>query len=397
MKAFMKFLIGVLVIIILNGCVYDSMENKYQTGADEKRLNDLYYYGTLLKEYEEITGTYPFVGQHDSPVYVVIANSFQQSMAKDYIAFVPEPKIVKSETDLKNELERVLKREIVINHDPQRVASGFPNIYVYMANNDEFYFAVHLYHNHGVGAQLAKHYYKVQMTNYQGSDNGCVPIEKVNDGSFLSPGKVTDEEFKLHQKVIESIDTTIILEGMISTLQTKSTETFLSYDSSTKHLTITEYGISGTKETYMLAKQLEELKTLVESLQFTKARYGVDSVHVEREILGKESSEIVTTICAMKCYGEDHTTFKAILESILNREVAVTKTDNVFSICYYGSDVNLNTQNGTHFIKDDIHLIIYTNTNDYIDLLVFEKDKHRLDKERSYYPYLDDSVIKEAE
>jgi hypothetical protein len=135
---------------------------KYQSDVDIIRLNDLKEIGGYLNEYKVKAGKYPFEDRSDVPVYVHIATKEQRSVK---MGKSPYRHIVIPVTDLIAELEKVLKRDILMPFDPQRVPNGRPNFYVYMITKGVYFLGVHLYHPRSFAQKIGSNWYKVEISN----------------------------------------------------------------------------------------------------------------------------------------------------------------------------------------------------------------------------------------
>ncbi|PJB84318.1 hypothetical protein CO057_00240 [Candidatus Uhrbacteria bacterium CG_4_9_14_0_2_um_filter_41_50] len=188
--ALIIFLI-ITVVLIAIAVFYQIQESNYQKDADIIRLRHLKYYVGLIEEYKEKTGGYPlqentiitdypesFTDEQKNqlksfPVYVEIANSWQEAEAKSYNDSIPFSHYNGNDQEFFKELERGLNKTINEYYDPQKVSTGRPNFYVYMVNEDgNYYFAVHTHNYHPFAFQLAKNYYKVEATSDSSNNDG---------------------------------------------------------------------------------------------------------------------------------------------------------------------------------------------------------------------------------
>lgn len=138
------------------------MEEKYQHDADIYRLNHLIYFGELIEEYHQKTGKYPLQGQSEYQHYVHIAAPHQQKYAQG------GPPYKHDVTDIetfRKVLEEGLGRKVDFKFDPQKVPVSAPNFYIYMIEDESFFFAVHLYGERSFANPLGEHYHKVEITN----------------------------------------------------------------------------------------------------------------------------------------------------------------------------------------------------------------------------------------
>ena len=70
-----------------------------------------------------------------------------------------------SPKDFFEELEKGLGREIEQLYDPQYVPSGRPIFYIYMIDQNQYFFAIHLSKYYPFAKKVASNYYKVELSN----------------------------------------------------------------------------------------------------------------------------------------------------------------------------------------------------------------------------------------
>jgi hypothetical protein len=175
-----RLLIGSLVtaaaIAIIGGYLIWSFfqaAEDFQKDADIVRLQHLKHYGDLIEEYHVKTGKYPFEGTAKVPVYVHIANDHQANYAKNG---PPSPHKRISNADFIAELENGLGRTIKERYDPSFAPRNKPNFYIYMANEDCYFFAVHLHEPYPFAKKVADNYHKAEISNVANHINGaCSP------------------------------------------------------------------------------------------------------------------------------------------------------------------------------------------------------------------------------
>ncbi len=136
-------------------------EQQYQDDCDIVRLQHLMYYGKLIEEYKEKTGKYPFEGENQQ-VYAFIYNKKQKKYCSDTN---PYKHIQITPKDFFEELEKGLGREIEQLYDPQYVPSGRPIFYIYMIDQNQYFFAIHLSKYYPFAKKVASNYYKVELSN----------------------------------------------------------------------------------------------------------------------------------------------------------------------------------------------------------------------------------------
>lgn len=139
----------------------DKTEQAFQDDCDIIRLQDLVYYGKLIEEYKTKTGTYPFEGNTDA-VCCLIYNKEQKKYSKDDN---PNKHILISPKEFYVELEKGLGRKIEQRFDPQYAPSGRPVFYIYMIDDGEWFFAVHLSKYYRFSKKVDSNYYKAELSN----------------------------------------------------------------------------------------------------------------------------------------------------------------------------------------------------------------------------------------
>ncbi len=164
----------------------EKMDRAYQHDADIFRLRHLKYYGKLIEEYHQKTGKYPLQGDSETQHYVLLAAPHQQKYAQG----TPEQFKVTAVEDFRATLKEGLGRDIEFKFDPQKVPVGAPNFYIYMIEEDTFFFAVHLYHGRSFTTPLDKHCHKLEITNGEPNRRGLwKPAELLRDTDFQAAVK----------------------------------------------------------------------------------------------------------------------------------------------------------------------------------------------------------------
>ena len=146
----------------------EKSDKDYQHDADIFRLRHLKYYGSLIEEYRTKKGKYPLQGESEAQHYVFIAAPHQQK----YVQGVPEQFRVTDLEGFRSVLEKGLERKVELRFDPQKVPVSAPNFYIYMVEDDSYFFAVHLYTSSSFTNSLGKHYNKLEITNDEPNRNG---------------------------------------------------------------------------------------------------------------------------------------------------------------------------------------------------------------------------------
>ncbi|KKK68224.1 hypothetical protein LCGC14_2946200, partial [marine sediment metagenome] len=119
----------------------------------------------------EITGKYPFQDQTELPHYVHIATKEQEQYAKGGPPYSHKKSSAQS---LANELISKLGPEIEVPFDLQRVPTNKPNFYIYMINEDLYFFAIHVSQYYGFATKINENYYKVEISNNPTKENKAV-------------------------------------------------------------------------------------------------------------------------------------------------------------------------------------------------------------------------------
>ncbi len=184
---------------------YQKTEKKFQEDADIVRLRHLKYYSDIIEEYKEKTGKYPLqdrtiVTNYQAsftedqknqiktlPVYVEIANEWQEDEAKKYNDAIPFSHYNGNDKEFFYEIEKGLGRRVDEYYDPQKKPSGRPNFYVYVVNEDgDYYFAVHTYQEYPFGLYLAKNYYKIEVSNSTSNQQSILSNELFSREEYIS-------------------------------------------------------------------------------------------------------------------------------------------------------------------------------------------------------------------
>lgn len=151
-----------LPLLLLLICACSGTSTEFQKDADIIRLKHLKYYSDLLTEYHEKTGSYPFIGKVEVPLYVYIANEKQVKYTEEGPAY--EHKVA-SFSEFVSELEDKLGRGVAEYYDPQYRPVNKPNYYVYMASGNSYFLAIHVHQPFSFARKVADDYYKVEISN----------------------------------------------------------------------------------------------------------------------------------------------------------------------------------------------------------------------------------------
>ncbi len=153
-------------LLFIPGCMKTS--EVFQQDADIVRLKHLEYYGELIEKYYEKVEKYPFSDRENVPVYVFIANDEQIDFTKKG----PNYKhVVIAFSELVNEIESVLGREINEYYDPQYRPDYKPNFYIYMVNQGTYFFAIHVHQPFPFAKKVTGHYHKIEISNHPTFNN----------------------------------------------------------------------------------------------------------------------------------------------------------------------------------------------------------------------------------
>ena len=184
MKLLCGFLFFVTAIQYGYSQSYRDMENMYQADADIVRIHHFDYYAQLLTEYYEKNGKYPFQNEKEYPIYVFILTSFQENYFEDAN---PYQHYTVNDTHFFEELSNGIGRIIDEKYDPQKVpADARPNMYIYMVDGDNFYFAIHLYNSNPFTKNIDKYYNKMELSNEDNGNNKIYTYETLkNDERYI--------------------------------------------------------------------------------------------------------------------------------------------------------------------------------------------------------------------
>ena len=152
-------------LLATGGVIWFSLQaaaESFQTDADVVRLRHLQHYGSLIEEYRQKTGRVPLQDSADVPVYVHVANDQQMPYARQG---PPIPHRLMSMAEFVSELEAGLGRTIKERYDPQFRPTSKPNFYIYMVQDRDYFFAVHLHQPFPFAKKIADKYYKAEISS----------------------------------------------------------------------------------------------------------------------------------------------------------------------------------------------------------------------------------------
>jgi len=385
MKIFL-IIISILFLFSIFGCA--SIEKDYQENADGIRLQHLRNYGDLLEEYYEKAGKFPFQEEFDIPVYITIANEFQQKNANQQLPF--ENKKISSE-QFNQELERVLEREITLMYDPQKVGVFAPNFYIYNVYQKVFYFAIHLYNDYDFTNNISKHYNKVELTNNVIVNRGQIHHDKLCQIVKHPIEKPTAVEYDQHVDINKEELMQNSYDGLVKNQEIQAKEYFIEYNSKSDYLRIKEYKLSTSKKDLsFLESQIASVKKQIQSNQYSSNRFGFSNWFSIEENMYKDRELITSSIDLLTKKKDSVKVLSDCFEKILNRPVKVVSTKNLTSLSFIETGVKCGSSNGSVFHKDGITLIMWDNLlNDFN--IVFT-DESELSDELSFFNYFGDDV-----
>ena len=383
----MKIKLSLLLILIII-CSCATLEKDYQNDADKIRIQHLRYYGDLIQEYYEISGTFPFQGKIDIPIYITIANNFQKKNADQQLPFdnmqIPS-------TEFKQELERVLEREISLMYDPQKVGVYAPNFYIYSIWEGIFYFSIHLYNKYNFTKNVSKHYNKVELTNNSDLYPGQIHYDKLRFISQKDIEKIDKNEIQFHSEMPDENLFQHDNNGLNKNQNTQIDEIFINYIPESQYIRIKEHKLSTTEDNQAnIIEQIAALKEEIKSTRYIKNRYRFDYWESLEEKLYKEN-QIVTSECDLLTKEDDK---KEILHDcfskILNRPVRIRITNNLTSLCFMGKDIKIGPSNGQVFLKEDVTLIFWDNLLNNFEIVI--QNLNMINNELSLFEYFGEDI-----
>lgn len=149
---------------------------EYQDDADIFRLRHLKYMAELIEEYFKKRGKYPLQGDVAMVNFVHIANTFQEEYAKKRPPF--SHKLTPLHVFI-DSLEAGLGRKVALRYDPQKVPANKPNFYIYLIQDDYYFFAVHLHNKFSFTKYIAPYYNKVEVTNLVQNSDGQMTLKEL--------------------------------------------------------------------------------------------------------------------------------------------------------------------------------------------------------------------------
>lgn len=149
---------------------------EYQDDADIFRLRHLKYMAELIEEYYQKRGKYPLQGDVAMSNYVHIANTFQEEYAKERPPF--SHKLTPLHVFI-DSLEAGLGRKVTLKYDPQKVPANKPNFYVYLIQDNYYFFAVHLHNSFSFSKYIAPYYNKAEVTNLSPNTDGQSTLKEL--------------------------------------------------------------------------------------------------------------------------------------------------------------------------------------------------------------------------
>ena len=376
-----KIMSILIALLLLFGCA--TMGNGYQDNSDKIRLEHLRYYGDLLNEYYEIEGKYPFQEKYDVPVYITIANEFQEKNANQQLPF--EHKKISTE-QFEKELEKVLKTDITLKYDPQKVGVYAPNFYIYNVYQKVFYFAIHLYNENDFSNNIGKHYNKMELTNNQVLNKGQIHYDKLCQIVKHPTEKPTAQEFDLHTDIKKEELIQNSFDGLIKNQSIQAKEIFIGYNSKSDYLRIKEYKLSSTNEDLSnIDNQVLSIKNQIQSKQYSANRFSFSNWISIEENMFKDREIVTSTIDFLTKDKDSVKVLTDCFEKILNRPVRLVSTKNLTSLSFISAGIKCGSSNGSVFHKDGITLIMWDNLLN--DFNIIFNDECEIRDDLSFFSY----------
>lgn len=379
-------ILGSIILISIFSCA--TMEKGYQENADQIRLQHLRYYGDLLDEYHVKTGKLPFQGEYDIPVYITIANDFQKKNANQQLPF--ENKKISSE-QFKQELEKVLERDITLMYDPQKVGVYAPNFYIYSVYQKVFYFGIHLYDDYDFTNNISKHYNKVELTNNEIINRGQIHYDKLCQIVKHKDEKPTDEEYTLHTDCDRKYLHQSSYNGLVKNQETRAKEIFVNFHPDSQYLRIKEYKLSTTNQDFnLIQNQINSLKNQIQLNKYASSRFGFSNWFSIEENMYKDREYITSKIDLLTKETNIEELLTDCFEKVLSRPVKVVSTKNLTSLSFNNTGIKHGSCNGTVFQKDNVTLVMWDNLLSEFNIVF--SDKSEFTDDLSFFEYFGENA-----
>lgn len=126
--------------------IYHALDSGYQKAMDSVRIKDTETIASLILEYADKTGRFPFEEHtNERPFMVLIGHNQQEEdlFAKEKV--LARNAMFANASMLEVELSKVLGRAITLPRDPQKVATYAPNVYIYFVAEAQMSVVAHLF------------------------------------------------------------------------------------------------------------------------------------------------------------------------------------------------------------------------------------------------------------
>lgn len=155
------------VIALASGCktgvpVMGDSTSRYQQDMDTIRMRDMQKIAGWIEKYRYLTGYYPLVKNSPVPQYVYIATQDQKNQI---IQITPTRHVTTPYKTLERALREVLKEDIRLPTDPQKVAVHKPNYYLYVTQGTHFWLTVYLYNPCSLSKSVGRHFNTLQISS----------------------------------------------------------------------------------------------------------------------------------------------------------------------------------------------------------------------------------------
>jgi len=149
-----------VVVILLSGCA--GVESKYQADMDKIRISHIDSFRGLMDEYAAKSNSLPLqseIKSQDIQVFIThrklpkwLVEQSEQLSVETY-----------SRSELEQDLEAVLGRDINLPTDPQNVETFAPNLYIYQVTKNWACVAGHLYSQTPKTKNIQNRYHKYEL------------------------------------------------------------------------------------------------------------------------------------------------------------------------------------------------------------------------------------------
>ncbi|MBU1043144.1 MAG: hypothetical protein KJ915_01945 [Candidatus Omnitrophica bacterium] len=215
-------------VLIILCCLFLCSCGKFEGGTlkplqddfDKFRINDIKYLYSIVQEYKQKTGYFPFEKESDEiPVIVIFESKLQASQHKGkYNIMVdlesrgrpeaPKKIDIKPYEEFYQEIDQVLAKKIIRKFDPQKVPTNKPCLYIYVVYKNIIDISAFLHNDLVFARKLSPFNNKLAISSHTSSypDFGVWNLEELENQSeykdFMSlpinkPGydKVLEKEY----------------------------------------------------------------------------------------------------------------------------------------------------------------------------------------------------------